>query len=151
MNILMHYDTFDLIRADPAEFARKVETAAAARSWSHPAGTTGSTAEPAGAGPGGSVGKRRLRRRARREPLCNPAPGNPTHVDARAQERALERRPSVDPAEAGDLAHSVETRNHLARYVQHAAVEIHVDPAHALARDGKELGRVEGRRIDRLY
>ena len=46
MNIPMHYDTFDLIRADPAEFVGKVETADAARSWSHPAGTTGSTAEP---------------------------------------------------------------------------------------------------------
>src|SRR4029434_8562206 len=91
-----------------------------------------------------------LRARARPELLRDAAPVNPTHIDARAQKRALERGLSVDAAEAGDLAHSVETRNRLARCVQHAAIEIHVDTAHALARDGKELGGVEGRRIDRL-
>src|SRR5918996_4994382 len=57
----------------------------------------------------------------------------------------------MDTAEACRLADSIETRNRFARDVHYAALPVHIDPAHALARNREELGRVKGRRVDWLW
>ena len=80
------------------------------------------------------------------------ASGDPAGEDAAAEEGALERVVAVHPAaaEAGDLARGVDTRERLARGLEHAGVEVGVQAAEGLARqdvqpdgDQRAVGGVE--------
>ena len=86
----------------------------------------------------------------RRKVLRDPSTSNAPHIDpwprkvpSRAALPLMPPKPVTSPtAKRPGMAPAC--------LIQGAAVHVHIDSAHALAREGKELGCVEGRRVDGL-